>query len=178
MLNTSFYRRPADLRVEQEAQARGKVIARGTFVLKSESVRGTDASGKMGSLPAQNIASLRSAAFEDVIFVLLNTLDFKPALPMAVKAPWIENGVSYPGIEVRVPSGLWLSLYFDPETSLLSRIRAPDVAGGESEQRLSDWREINGLKFPFKQLSLGVNTSEATVVDVRINPVLDPKLFE
>ena len=79
---------------------------------------------------------------------------------------------------MRVPSGAWLSLYFDPETSLLSRIRAPDVAGGQTEQRLSDWREINGLKFPFKQVSMSVNASEATVVDVQINPAFQEKLFE
>ena len=178
MRSTSFYRRPFDVRVEQEARVRNKLVGAATFVLTAQHVRGTNAKGVLVALPAENVERLRAATFEDVLFILVNILDAKPSVKLAPKEPWIEKGVSYPGVEVQVPSGSWISLYFDPQTNLLSRIRSPDVAGGESEQRLLDWRDVGGLKFPFKQLSLGANTSEATLTDVQINPTLQAKLFE
>lgn len=178
MTSTTHYRRPNDVRVEQEARVRDKVVGQAAFVLTAQQVRGTNAKGALVALPAENVSRLRAATFEDVVFILLNILDAKPPVPVAPKQPWVEKGVSYPGIEVQVPAGAWISLYFDPNTNLLSRVRSPDVAGGESEQRLLDWRDVGGLKFPFKQLSFGPNTSEATITDVQINPVLPPTLFE
>lgn len=176
IVSTTHYQRPGFVRVEQEAQA-GRRLARGIFVVTPEEVRGSDGTQPLAALPEENVARLRAAVFEDVTFLLLNVLDEKPPLPMRLIEPLTEGDKRYPGLLLKVPSGQWLKLHFDPDTHLLARILAPDGSGGESEQRLSDWREVQGLRLPFKQISVGVNASGAELEQVEVNPPVDPSLF-
>lgn len=58
----------------------------------------------------------------------------------------------------------------------------PPRGGGPPESRLyfSDYRDVNGLQFPFRlRRALGPDTTEETTFDgFKINPKIDPKKFE
>lgn len=176
LTSTTSYRRPGHVRVEQSARS-GDQVARGGFVMTPDRVLALDDQGKPAPLPEDNAARLRAAVFEDVTFLLLNLLDAKPALPMQPTEPLRDGGLELPGLLVRVPSGQWLRLYFDPKTNLLARIRTAE--GDMNEQRLGDWRAVNGgpLKLPFLQSSAGDGASVAKVIDVQVNPTFAPDLF-
>jgi hypothetical protein len=79
--------------------------------------------------------------------------------------------------------GAHVKWYVDPQNGRILRI----VAERRGEQGsltqsvdLSDWRDVQGIKLPFKRtISLnGEPSGSAEVQQVQLNPPVDPKLFE
>jgi hypothetical protein len=69
--------------------------------------------------------------------------------------------------------------YIDTQTNLESRI-VNEVQGGSIEQQLSDYRDVDGLKFPFlvRTLQGGNVLAEMTVNKVELNQPVDDAIFK
>jgi hypothetical protein len=74
-----------------------------------------------------------------------------------------------------------LFVYKDTHLPIMVSWQAP-LQGKPVEQRLyfADYREVDGLKLPFRlRRAVGGETTEETVFDrFRINPNIDPRKFE
>jgi len=73
--------------------------------------------------------------------------------------------------------------YIDPQTGRVLRSAAQRTgSAGPVEQRVdySDWKPVDGLVLPFKRTITedGQQVGTADVKEIRINPPVDPKLFE
>ena len=79
------------------------------------------------------------------------------------------------------PGGLLGTLYFDKETHLLLRYvrQTPSPVGRISiQQDFDDYREVNGIKFPFKYSFLWLDGRfTALISDVRLNVPVDAAKF-
>ena len=85
--------------------------------------------------------------------------------------------------------GYAVSLYVDPNSWLVTRRRDVrplhvdvDPTPTTIEQVGSDFRDVNGVKFPFATTETNLNTGkllESTVTkSVKINPTLPPTVFD
>jgi hypothetical protein len=74
--------------------------------------------------------------------------------------------------------GLVQHIYLDPETALESRI-VTEGPTGDVEQRLLDFREVDGLLMPFtvEVLTGGTVTGRMKILKVELNPTVDISLF-
>jgi hypothetical protein len=99
------------------------------------------------------------------------------------------DGVSYYVLQLILNDGYSVSLYVDADTWLVTRRRDVrplhvdvDPTPTTIEQVSSDFRDVNGVKFPFATAETDLNTGkllESTVTkSVRINPTLPPTLFD
>ncbi len=84
-------------------------------------------------------------------------------------------------VEWSGPSGK-VRLYFDAATKLLAgaKYRAATMQGTvEEERRVSDYREVDGVKFPFHWVTYrdGALYSDLTVKDVKLNEKIDAGMF-
>ncbi|MGB9405224.1 MAG: hypothetical protein WCA98_16945 [Candidatus Acidiferrales bacterium] len=75
-----------------------------------------------------------------------------------------------------------VKLFFDPATHLLvgAHFRSLRPQGPvEVDQRWSDYRAVGDFQYPYHNVVIhdGVQFSETTVQDVKINPNLDPSIF-
>jgi hypothetical protein len=143
-----------------------------------DAVKAGPVGGALSPVPPVNQKRLRASAFEDLNFILLNILETRPALAMQLAPALEEEGRTLDGVIVHVPSGDWLSLYFDRKTHLLARIRSAGDQGDDVVADLEDYREVNGYKFSFRQRSPGVASSEAVVKELKVNPGLPASLFQ
>ncbi len=76
-----------------------------------------------------------------------------------------------------------VKLYIDPQTYLpagKSYMAALMGAPGEIDEIYSDWREVNGLKWPYKTVlnRSGKKFGETTVSEIKINPGLDENAYK
>jgi len=99
------------------------------------------------------------------------------------------DGVNYYVLELILNDGYAVSLYVDPDTWLVTRRRDVrplhvdvDPTPTTIEQVSSDFRDVNGVKFPFatteKDLNTGKLLESITTKGVKINPTLPPTLFD
>lgn len=108
---------------------------------------------------------LDAATPNDLLLLMLSDRD--PA--RSVKAVGVDT------VEVSSPDGEAVRIEFDPATGLpLRQIYAIASADGGRITRtetFSDWREVDGLRFPFKavQLEDGSKLLELTVSDYLVN---------
>jgi outer membrane lipoprotein-sorting protein len=71
--------------------------------------------------------------------------------------------------------------YVDPDSSLVVGIRKPSESGADVEGVISDYREIQGLKFPFSNVvrQVGSNVSQTYKVDkIELNVPIDDARFQ
>jgi hypothetical protein len=85
-------------------------------------------------------------------------------------------------IKLILPSGIRWFQYYDVETGLkFKETKEIQTKQGlfDQETYFSDYREVNGLKFPFaiKQY-FGLQEIELTVTSIEINTGLDDSIFE
>ena len=76
-----------------------------------------------------------------------------------------------------------VKLYFDPATKLLlKKVYTAAIMGppAEMEEVFSDYREVGGLKLPFKSVvnRAGKPFIEATILEWKINPGLPPEAYK
>ena len=99
------------------------------------------------------------------------------------------DGVNYHVLQLILNDGYALSLYVDPNSWLVIRRRDVrplhvdvDPTPTTIEQVSSDFRDVNGVKFPFATAETDLNTGkplESTITkSVKINPTLPPMLFD
>lgn len=79
------------------------------------------------------------------------------------------------------PDGLLGTFYFDKQTHLLLRYvrQTPSPVGRISiQQDFEDYRDVDGIKFPFKYSFLWLDGRfTAEIAEVKINPAIDPAKF-
>jgi hypothetical protein len=99
------------------------------------------------------------------------------------------DGLNYYVLELILNDGYTVSLYVDPDSWLVTRrrdVRAlhvdVDPTPTTIEQVSSDFRDVNGVKFPFATTETDLNTGKllesTTTKSVQINPTLPPPFFE
>jgi hypothetical protein len=73
--------------------------------------------------------------------------------------------------------GLW---YIDPATGRLLRTTFPLAVSGQSVTDFSDWRQVDGVYLAFSRHNIGQGfvTTDVTVGEYDVNPVLDVNLFQ
>jgi zinc protease len=111
---------------------------------------------------------------------------YQQAMAGSVKAQYIGQEQTGDGKPADVVD--WLSpfgaikLYFDSATHLL--VEAKYLAMGmqgpeETDQRWSDFREVEGRQFPFQTVTYrsGTKFTDSTVQEIHINAALDPSVF-
>lgn len=85
-------------------------------------------------------------------------------------------------IKFTLPSGIRWFQYFNVETGLkFKETKEIQTKQGlfEQDNYFSDYREVEGIKYPFKiKQYLGLQEIELTVTSIEINTGLDDKLFE
>ena len=91
------------------------------------------------------------------------------------------DGKSLAGVMVQTSFGT-VKLYFDPQTHLLAVARyqsATSKGAVDSEQRWSDYRNVDGRQFAFSTVVFrdGQKYMESMVKDLKLNPVLENSLF-
>jgi hypothetical protein len=85
------------------------------------------------------------------------------------------NAISETLIEVTNANGDSVKIAFNRETGLparrLYRLASPRGTAVETEEILSDWREVGGVKMPYRWIILenGAKTAEATVSGYKVN---------
>jgi hypothetical protein len=99
------------------------------------------------------------------------------------------DGVNYYVLQLLLKDGYAVSLYVDPKSWLVTRRRDArplhvdvDPRPTMIEQVSSDFREVNGVKFPFATSETDLNTGKVlestTTKSVKVNPTLPPTLFD
>jgi hypothetical protein len=99
------------------------------------------------------------------------------------------DGVNYYVIGLILNDGYAVSLYVDPNSWLITRRRDVrplhvdvDPTPTTIEQVSSDFRDVNGVKFPLATIEIDLKTGkllESTITkSVKINPTLPPTLFD
>ena len=86
-----------------------------------------------------------------------------------------ENGRSFYQVQMQPPSGRTLTLWIDPDTHRLDRVRWLDAHQRENTVYFSDYRQVNGVWYPFVQRSsTGDPNSDVTMTikDFRVSPGL------
>jgi zinc protease len=158
----NMYMAPGALRQEQDLPF-GKVIAY------------TD--GKTGWLstpqgeqpmPAEVLKQAQGEIFHEPFALMLSDRD--PSRTV--------NAIGENAVEV-ANGGLSVRIEFDPATGLPARETYADIGSGgapaETTEIYSDWREVAGIKLPFKaiQLENGMKMLEVTVSEYKINSGLN-----
>ena len=98
------------------------------------------------------------------------------------------DGIKYYVLQLILSDGYTISLYVDPDSWLVTRRRDVrplhvdvDPTPTTIEQVSSDFREVNGVKFPFATTETDLNTGKVlestTTKSVKINPTLPSTLF-
>lgn len=82
-------------------------------------------------------------------------------------------------LRITSPTKRVTDCYLDAETGLEARI-VTQTPRGEMVQELSDYRDVDGLKFPFKVTSRvgGVQTVAIEITRIEINPQIDDAIFK
>jgi hypothetical protein len=99
------------------------------------------------------------------------------------------DGVNYYVLQLILNDGYAVSLYVDPNNWLVTRRRDVrplhvdvDPTPTTIEQVSSDFRDVNGVKFPFATTETDLNTGkllESTLTkSVKVNPTLPPTFFD
>jgi hypothetical protein len=85
-------------------------------------------------------------------------------------------------VKLTLPSGLRTFQYYDLDTGLkIKELKEIQTPQGLFEQEIyySDYREIQGLKFPFRIRQIfGIQELELEVITLEINTGVDDKVFE
>jgi hypothetical protein len=99
------------------------------------------------------------------------------------------DGINYYVLQLILNDGYTISLYIDPDSWLVARRRDVrplhvdvDPTPTTIEQASSDFRDVNGVKFPFATTETDLKTGKllesTTTKNVKINPPLPPMLFD
>jgi len=132
-------------------------------------------------LPASQREEVENSLFRDT-FSLLQNIDSSALTIQALGSTEID-GKQVEMVAVVDPTrNRQVKLYVDPRTNLLVKkvyMAAPMGTPGEVEEIYSDYREVNGVKVPFKLVmnQNGKKLREQTIAEVKINPGVEDRVF-
>ncbi|HEY2844258.1 MAG TPA: pitrilysin family protein [Bryobacteraceae bacterium] len=159
----SMYLAPGQLRQEQELPF-GKITA------YSDGKTGWLATPQgVQAMPAEVLKQAQGEIFREPAALLLSDRD----------ASRTVNAVGDNTVEIATAGGLSVRIEFDPASGLPARelYIEPGANGGPAETTdiFSDWREVAGIKMPFKtiQQENGVKMLEITVSEYKFNSGLN-----
>jgi hypothetical protein len=181
---TYYATRPGKMRIDVSAE--GKHV----FTEAFDGHRGWEWEGKGGQKPAteKGTAALRHGVELPGKLFGLHELKGRGHRMKSIGREQID-GINYYVLELILNDGYAVSLYVDPDTWLVTRRRDVrplhvdvDPAPTTIEQISSDFRDVNGVKFPFATAETDLNTGkllESSVTkNVKINPTLPLTLFD
>jgi zinc protease len=155
----SMYLAPGQLRQEQELPF-GKVI-----VYSDGKTGWLSTPQGVQSMPAEVLKQVQGAIFREPTALMLSDRD----------ASRTVNAVGDDAIEISTVDGLRVRIEFDPATGLPGRelYTEPGQNGAPAQTTdiFSDWREVAGIKLPFKEIQQenGVKMLEMTVSEHKFN---------
>jgi zinc protease len=155
----SMYLAPGQLRQEQELPF-GKVI-----VYSDGKTGWLSTPQGVQSMPAEVLRQVQGAIFREPTALMLSDRD----------ASRTVNAVGDDAIEISTVDGLRVRIEFDPATGLPGRelYTEPGQNGAPAQTTdiFSDWREVAGIKLPFKEIQQenGVKMLEMTVSEHKFN---------
>jgi len=170
---TRSFARPDSLRVEIEYPDHAEVR-----ILAGSQGWAAAPSGKLVVVEGPLLSSMvLQAARADLPWLLE-----EHASDVAPVPPIDADGRSLPGFEIRLGGGRSMRVYLDPATNLIRRVQTLLIAGSMHtlfETVYSDYRDVNGVKFPFHEESSagGMPTGSTTFDSVEVNPPADPATF-
>jgi len=134
--------------------------------------------GSSKTMLASEVNEVRSNLLRDPIWLVQNA----DALTLQFIEEAIINNIKVANITVSSGDGRMVTLLIDEKTYLPNRFlyQTKSEAGPRSEETiLSDFREINGVQFPFRQFitSSGKLVQETIVTEMKINQTLNQELF-
>ncbi len=99
-----------------------------------------------------------------------------------IGVPDTVNGKDVNVLQGRGPRGLLATLYFERDSGLLIRVvrYSPTPIGRDPTQAdFSDYREVNGIKFPFQYTFSWLDGKDSfKITDVKVNVPIDDSKFE
>jgi len=109
-------------------------------------------------------------------------LNYKGSATLSSIPSETVNGKPTVGVAITPKTGPAVKMYFDPETSLIVRsttmISSPEVGVIEQSSTVSDYRDVGGVKLPFKVVNANAaQTVTITLTKVEHNVPLDDALF-
>jgi outer membrane lipoprotein-sorting protein len=84
-------------------------------------------------------------------------------------------------LKVLIADGSTQHYYVDPETALVIGIRKPNESGADVEGVISDYRDVQGLKFPFSNVvrQVGSDVSQTYKIDkIELNIPIEDARFQ
>jgi hypothetical protein len=99
------------------------------------------------------------------------------------------DGVNYYALQLTLNDNSVTMLYMDPDSWLITRRRDfralhvdVDPTPTTIEQRMSDFRKVAGVTFPFANTETDLKTGgileTTTLRSLTVNPSIDPRIFE
>jgi hypothetical protein len=180
---TYYAARPGKMRID--ASAEGKHV----FTEAFDGQSGWQWEGKGEQKPATEkaTAALRHGVEVPGKLFGLHELKARGHGVKSIGREQIEE-VNYYVLQLILNDGYAVSLYVDPDGWLVTRRRDVrplhvdvDPTPTTIEQASSDFRDVNGVKFPFATAETDLNTGkllESTITkSVKVNPTLPPTLF-
>jgi zinc protease len=126
-------------------------------------------------MPSSQTGEVQGAVFRNTVSLLENFEN--SGLTVQALGPAEVDGVEVEGVAISDPArSLVVKLYIDPKTGLpAKKVYTAAMLGGppgEMEEVYSDYREVSGVKMPFKTVifQAGKKRAEQTITDVKINP--------
>ncbi|KAF0195289.1 MAG: processing peptidase [Bacteroidetes bacterium] len=149
-------------------------IGAGDMVFQQMGYDGTTA--KMISPMGGENKTLEGKEFEDMKFeAILNPELQYDKLGIVLKLEGIEeiNGVETYRVLITYPGGKETTRFFDTRSGLLLR-----ESGDQGISEFADYREVNGVKFPFMiSQQMGPQTMKLSVLSIKVNTKLKDELF-
>jgi hypothetical protein len=126
-------------------------------------------------------AQADEALFRDTFWLLQNLEN--GALTVQALGPAEMDGKAVEGVAVSDPARkLVVKLYVDPKGLLVKKVYTAAFMGppAETEEIYSDYREVEGLKIPFKAVvnQGGKKRAEQTTTEMKINPGLAEEAYK
>lgn len=129
----------------------------------------------IGDLPASQLPALTQQRWVDPDFVVLRGKD-KDTTAELVGTEKVDGAVC-DVVHISMRNGLEALLFIDQQTKLLRQTRYPN-GGGETRESYGDYRDVNGLKIPYKRTAVSPGeTTDLTVTSVELDPQIDAAIF-
>jgi hypothetical protein len=135
--------------------------------------------GGTREVPAEALRNMEANLQRDTIPFLL-AADRGEARARVLPDVKDSGGTLHHALELSSPALEPVVLYIDPKTHLITKqLFFPAGQGEPLEEVFADYRTVDGVKVPFStEIRVGgKSVGKRRLIDISINPALDPKLF-
>jgi outer membrane lipoprotein-sorting protein len=131
---------------------------------------------QMGQSPAVDEDTKKEIREESILFPELNFS--KGGYKMELTTIKNINGKDAYELKVTYPSGSGATFYYDVNTGYRLRMEKENKGGGTSTAEYSDYRDVNGIKFPYRvNEDQGQVNLDMTVQSIKVNAGLSDEEF-